>query len=337
LNELLPVDSLIKLYDPLITTCHIDGQFSLRCDAPNVELILAERIKNCFVLDKLDDLRERGNQAYIHGNLQLALDYYTFAINRIVIMAGMTMSNDNECEMDLFRNAFQHDLSRLHSNRSACYLRERLYPGANLDSLVVVTGRFCNKTYDEFFLKCLYRLICANIGLQEFTFVLDGFFELVENPSINFNLRLKYSQDFNQIQSCLPRLKEEYQNGKYDLKQMFSHQSIEQKSFFDIHLFHSDFKNNSCIKKRNNSFYAKYSIPAGTLLLVQHAFAFVKSNDDNDERRLLNAIEKHLIMAPTVWEFDTIRIIPCIDEWFENETDADEDDYEFVFIFLFFS
>jgi hypothetical protein len=70
------------------------------------------------------------------------------------------------------------------------------------------------------------------------------------------------------------------------------------------------------------------------LLLVQHAFAFVQSNGDNPERRLLNEIEKHLIMAPTVWEFDLIRMIPSIDQWFENETDADEDDYELGFSFL---
>jgi hypothetical protein len=137
---------MIKLYDPLLTKCHIDSQFTLRCDAPNTELILVERIKKCFILDKLDDLRERGNQSYIHGNIQLALDYYTFAINRIVTMAEISMSNNNECEMNLFRNAFQYDLSRLHSNRSACYLRESLYPGANLDSFVVVTGRFFNRT-----------------------------------------------------------------------------------------------------------------------------------------------------------------------------------------------
>jgi hypothetical protein len=84
---------MIKINDPLLTKCHIDGQLCLRCDAPNSELILSDRIKKCFVHDKLDDLRERGNQAYIRGNSQLALDYYTFAINRIITMAKMTMSN----------------------------------------------------------------------------------------------------------------------------------------------------------------------------------------------------------------------------------------------------
>jgi hypothetical protein len=248
-------------------------------------------------------------------------------------MAEISMSNDNECEMDLFRNAFQHDLSRLHSNRSACYLREGLYPGANLDSFVVVTGRFFNRTYDEFFLKCLHRLICSNIGLQKYKF-LQNYFELLQNSSINFNLRIKYFEDFNNIQLCLPRLKDEYQNGKYDLKQMFNNQLIDQKTFFDIQLFHSDYKNNLYLKKRNNSVYAKCSIPSGSLLLVQQAFAFVKSDDDNnDQRRLLNTIEKHLIMAPTIWEFNTIRIMPRIEQWFKNEIDVDEDDYELVFSF----
>jgi hypothetical protein len=236
--------------------------------------------------------------------------------------------------MDLFRSAFQVDLSRLHSNRSACYLRERLYPGANLDSFVVVTGRLCNQIYDEFFLKCLYRLMCATIGLQEFTLLLDRFFELSQNSSINFNLRMKYLEEFNQIRSNLPRLKDEFENGKYDLKQMFNDESMNSTSFFDIHLFHCDFNNNSCVKKRNNRSIAKCSIPAGTLLVVQHAFASVKSTGENADRRLINEIEKHLIMAPTAWEFDLIRMMPLIDQWFENETDADEDDYEFVFFFF---
>jgi hypothetical protein len=69
------------------------------------------------------------------------------------------------------------------------------------------------------------------------------------------------------------------------------------------------------------------------LLLVQQAFAFVKSDDNNDQRRLLNTIEKHLIMAPTVWEFNTIRVMPRIEQWFKNEIDVDEDDYELVFSF----
>ncbi|CAF2669855.1 unnamed protein product [Rotaria sp. Silwood2] len=193
---------MITLFDPLLTICNIDGQPTLRCDSPNAELILSEQQKKCFVNDKLDELRERGNQAYIRGDTQLAIDYYTFAFNRIIAMAAMAMSNDNDCEMNLFRSAFQDDLARLNSNRSACYLREHLYAGANLDSLVVVTGRFFNQTYDEFFLKCLYRLICANIGLQEFTFAPDELFNLSQNPSINFNLRLKYTTDFNQIQSA---------------------------------------------------------------------------------------------------------------------------------------
>ncbi|CAF3539747.1 unnamed protein product [Rotaria sp. Silwood1] len=327
LDELLSVDSMIKLYDPFLTTCNIDGQPTLRCDAPNTELILFERQKKYFVIDKLDELRDRGNQAYIRGDTQIAIDYYTYAINRIMAMAAMAMTNDNDCEMNLFRNAFQHDLARLHSNRSTCYLREHLYPGANFDSLVVVTGRFFSQTYDEFFLKCLYRLACANIGLQEFTFALDELFNLSQNPSINFNLRLKYTKDFNQIQSALPRLKNEYQHGEYDLKQMFNNESIHQTTFFDIHMFHSNFYNSLCIKKRNQNSYAKCCIPSGTLLLVQHAFTFVKSGID-DERRLLNAIEKHLIMAPTAWEFDLIRVMPYINEWFENETDADENDYD---------
>ncbi|CAF4061192.1 unnamed protein product [Rotaria sp. Silwood2] len=201
-DELLPVDSMITLFDPLLTICNIDGQPTLRCDSPNAELILSERQKKCFVNDKLDELRECGNQAYIRGDTQLAIDYYTFAINRIIAMAAMAMSNDNDCEMNLFRSAFQDDLAQLNSNHSACYLREHLYAGANLDSLVVVTGRFFNQTYDEFFLKYLYRLICANIELQEFTFAPDELFNLSQNPSINFNLRLKYTTDFNQIQSA---------------------------------------------------------------------------------------------------------------------------------------
>lgn len=233
-------------------------------------------------------------------------------------------------ETDLFRSAFQRDLSILHSNRSACYLRERLYPGANLDSIVVVTGRLFNQTYDEFYLKCLYRLICATIGLQEFNFILEGFFQLAQNSSINFNLRSRYAEEFHRLQSNLSRLKDEVKAGKYDLKRMFNERLKSSTSFFDIDRFHCDYYNHSSIKQRNNRLLAKCCIPAGTLLVVQHAFAFVKAEGIDVNRRLINEIEKHLMMAPTSWEFDCIRIMSPIDQWFENHTDADEDDYEFV-------
>jgi hypothetical protein len=227
--------------------------------------------------------------------------------------------------MDLFQGAFQNDLSRLHSNRSACYLREGFYPGAGFDAFTVVTNRLFSQTYDDFFLKCLYRLTCATISLQDFTLRLDGCFILAQNPSINFNLRMKYAEEFNRIQSNLPRLKDESKKGKYDLKQMFSKPSINSTSLFDIDLFHCDYNNDSCIKKRGNRLFAKCSIPAGTLLVVQHAFAFVQSIDENADRRLINEIEKRLIMTPTVWTFDEIRMMPLINHWFENEPDADED------------
>lgn len=87
LNELLPVGSMIFLFEPFLTVCQIDGQICLRCIAPNLEFILLERRKKSFVHEKLDDLRERGNKAYIRGHSQLALDYYTFGINRILTMA----------------------------------------------------------------------------------------------------------------------------------------------------------------------------------------------------------------------------------------------------------
>ena len=137
----------------------------------------------------------------------------------------------------------------MHSNRSACYLREHLYSSANFDSLVVATGRFFNQNYDEFFLECLYRLLCANIGLQEFTLALDELFDISQSSSLNFNLRLKYKTDFNQIQSALPRLKYEHQHGEYDIKQMFMNESLDQTTFFDIYLFHSNFYNSFLHKK----------------------------------------------------------------------------------------
>ena len=91
LNELLPIDSMIKLYDPLLTKCHIDGRYSLRCDSPNIELILFDRKQKYFVDAPLDEVRERGNRAYIRGHLQLAVDYYTFAIDRIIAKKGIVI------------------------------------------------------------------------------------------------------------------------------------------------------------------------------------------------------------------------------------------------------
>jgi hypothetical protein len=47
-------------------------------------------------------------------------------------------------------------------------------------------------------------------------------------------------------------------------------------------------------------------------VLVQHAFAFVQWNGFHADPRLLNEIKKHLIMAPTVWDFGSIRMMPTI-------------------------
>lgn len=236
---------------------------------------------------------------------------------------------ENECEINLFRNAFSQELSRLHSNRSSCYLQEHLYSGASLDSFIVVTGRVFNQSYDEYFLKCLYRLLCSKIGSQEHTSTLEQFFELSQNSSINFPLRLKYFADFEQIKKNLPRLKDESQKGKFDLKKIFQNLSINQKTLFDIEHFHSNFKNKLYLKKRNRHFYAKGSIPPGTLLFVQNVFAFVETKGGNADQRLLNEIEKHLIMSPSRAQFDTISSMPVIKQWVNNQTDfyvVDEDD-----------
>jgi hypothetical protein len=141
--------------------------------------------------------------------------------------------------------------------------------------------------------------------------------------------------DFDQLQSSLSRWKEEHQDGKYDLKQMFSNESIDQTTLFDIQMFHANFKNDLYIQKGDNSVCATRNIPSGTLLVAQHAFAFVKSGE-NAERRLLNEIEKHLVMTPANTEFDLIRIMPWIKKWVQNEAKFDDDDdFELVLFILF--
>lgn len=141
-----------------------------------------------------------------------------------------------------------------------------------------------------------------------------------KNFSINFNLRVKFLEDFNRIQKSLPRLNDEFHYGKYDLKELF-----------DINLFHSNYKNNLCIEKQHDRFYAKCSIPIGKLIHVENVFIFIKSeNNIYDQRRIINAVEKYLIMAPTIWEFNQIRHMPSINQWFKNQINANEDDLEFV-------
>lgn len=83
-------------------------------------------------------------------------------------------------QMNLFRDAFQYDIGRFYSNRLACYLREGLYAGANVDSFTVVMSRYCNEIYDEFFLKSLHRLICSMIDLEKSSNFIDEMFELLQ-------------------------------------------------------------------------------------------------------------------------------------------------------------
>lgn len=103
LDDLLPLESLVILLDPCLTECTIDGQRTLRCDAPNLQLILMERVKRCFVDESLEELRQRGNCAYSHGDTQLAVDYYSFAINRLVTMASSLFGNSEsiDCEKEI--------------------------------------------------------------------------------------------------------------------------------------------------------------------------------------------------------------------------------------------
>ncbi|UJR38350.1 hypothetical protein I4U23_031020 [Adineta vaga] len=280
LDELLPIGSMIKLYDPLLIRCSIDNQPTLRCNAPNIDLILS----------------------YIRGDLQFAIDYYTFGIARILTIARMTMSK-------------------------ACYLRERLYFDASMDSTVVVTGHLLNKTSDELFFKCLYRLICANIALVEFSFPIFELLNLSQTSSIDPQIRCKYLSDYQQLNANLDRLKDQCAHGIYSLKTMFHQEHFDQKTQFDFQTYHYNFYNTTFMKNRHGKYYSKCIIPPGTLLLAQNAFAYVKSGD-NEQRRLLNEIEKHLIMAPTAKEFYSIRMIPLINHWFENIADVDEDDHE---------
>lgn len=88
IDDLFPLNDLIILLDPCLTECLIDGQRTICCDAPNLQLILIERVKRCFVDESLDELRRRGNDAFSRGEIQLSIDFYTFAMNRLATMAS---------------------------------------------------------------------------------------------------------------------------------------------------------------------------------------------------------------------------------------------------------
>ena len=222
----------------------------------------------------------------------------------------------------------QVDFCRLHANRAACYLRERLYSSASADAAMVTTGQLFDQTYDKNFFKSLYRLICANYGLNQYSIVLDTFFLLYQEASISRELPQMFTDDFAQLRSVLARLREEHETGNYDLTSMFTKESIDLSTSFDLQRFHANYKNDRLMKKKNHRSYARRAIPSGTLLLAQQAFAFVKAGDQA-ERRLLNEIEKRLNMASTINEFNALRQMPSIRQWFDEETELDP---EFVSI-----
>ena len=237
--------------------------------------------------------------------------------------------SENDDEFNLFTNAFQGDFCRLYSNRSAAYLREGLYASAAVDSTIVSSAGFFDDDYNEHFVKCIYRLVCAQFGMNQFRLTVNLFLSLSDKALENYHFKQLYANDFQRLRTVLTRLKDENEGGNYDVKSMFSTDPFSQKTFFDLDLCYADFQNKLYLKKRRGIYHAKCDLPAGCLILVQQPFAFVRTGND-ERRRLLNDVERRLSLATTIHEFETLEQIPSVHRWLEDETDADPDDPKFV-------
>lgn len=200
-----------------------------------------------------------------------------------------------------------------------------------MDSIIVTTVGFFDDDIDESLIKCLYRLICSHFGLNQLKSSIEMFFLLAEKALANFHFKQIYFEDFQRLRIVFERLKDETERGMFDMKTMFNIDPFRRKCFFDLDVFYGNFQNKIYIKKRRGIYQAKNEIPVGSLIIVQQPFVFVPIGNDNDEEhRLLNAVERHLNLSTKFQQFEMLRQIPSINRWLEDETDAEPNDSKFV-------
>jgi hypothetical protein len=348
LKYLLSINSSIILLDPWLKKCQ-DGNISLRCESPNTHLIIQN-----FEIINIEQLRQLGNICYQADDNLSAIQFYTLGLKQLNQQQEKELTLKGQIIGPKTDEREQHRI-RLLSNRCACYLRERhaclalddtsILLSFNefshiLESPKITTGKLLFRCLNAHLQLGLYDEVESLLKSHRFSVELSG----EENPASMAILERE-----------LIRLKNESNKGKYDLQEILNEQ-INNKSqimFIDLSHHHAEcqrhdlFEIRPCqqdelIKKGypNDSYgvYALKNLEIGTLLIVEQPFAsidnriigedysqtinFWKTNNSkieycsNDTLRLLNEIEKQLLIGNTTYKtFDKIQLIQPIRQW----------------------
>lgn len=229
---------------------------------------------------------------------------------------------------------------RLFSNRCICYLRERHAALALRDAEIL---RSCpDSVSKELREKLFQRRLTAKLYL--------GLFDQVESELKQHQLTVGSTEPYlSLLENEILRLKEESTQGRYDLHR-FAHDEMNNEMppmWKDVTRFHAEYKREDLFERTHDflGVYAVKNLEAGTLLIVEQAFASVDNGVNSEQHshsinywrnedstmqfcstealRLLNEVEKQLLVGRgSSAAFDRIRSMPPIRRWL---TEANSD------------
>ncbi|CAF3732153.1 unnamed protein product [Rotaria sp. Silwood1] len=350
---LLPINSSIILLEPWLKKCY-DGDISLRCESPNTHLLMIDFENRCSTNNKInvEQLRQLGNDCYQMDDSFSAIEYYTFALKQLdeqqekeLTLKGQSMGPKTE-------EREQHRI-RLLSNRCACYLRERHAALALADTGILLSFHELSRFLESPTAttgKLIFRCLNAHLYLGLY----DKVESLLKSHKFGVSLYGgENSLAIDTLEKELIRLKDEATIGRYDLQkiiyeqinnksQMFidlshHHANYNRNDLFEIRLCQTEELNKKGYKHGSYGVYALKDLEPGTLLIVEQPFASIDNrviNEEyyhsinywqikskieyctNDTLRLLNEIEKQLLIGNATWAtFDKIKLMQPIRQW----------------------
>ncbi|CAF1262277.1 unnamed protein product [Adineta steineri] len=362
LTSLLSINSSIILLDPWLKTCH-DSDIALRCESPNTHLLMIDYQERCSMSSKtnVEQLRQLGNTCYqVDDNLS-AIEYYTFGLKQLDDEQEKELTSKGQSIGPKTDEREQHRI-RLLSNRCACYLRERHAALALADTGILLAFNELTHILESpkaTTSKLLFRCLSAHLYLGLFDKV-EG---LLKSHKFGVGLTGgENPASMAILERELIRLRDEGTKGRYDIQGMLNKQ-INNKShmmFIDLPHHHAECQRNDLFEVRlcqadelikngypngSHGVYALKNLDVGTLLVVEQPFASIDNRVigekychsinhweinskieycSNDTLRLLNEIEKQLLIGNGTWTtFDKIKLMQPIRQWLAENMQED--------------
>ena len=173
LNKILPINTTIIIKEPYIKLFD-SHSVAIRIDNPHTNLIIfddhlqqKQNLDNDAILNKMDiiKLKENGNRYYKQKYFDIAIKFYSIAINKINENENDNKNDDDEKEKKEKEN--QQDFKvKLLNNRGLCYLQSNKYQQAVNDGLEALK-------IDNKWIKARYTLCSALYGLKRYKQALE--------------------------------------------------------------------------------------------------------------------------------------------------------------------